>query len=317
MFDKQWFLNNQKLLRWFANTKYGKDLLGHGLERVDLILPNAVFKKEGKIYTAEFRTHDKYAKRLFYEFQSVWKAFHWFDMNVANIYVPKLNLGFDTLTAYPDANVETSTVDGYALRGSVDQTFTDIRAGAGTSASDTGTNSDDLFLVASTTSNQYQTLIRAFYLFDTSTLTSEATINSAVVSTYGTAANTKANAIGSPDFHLGSSTPASNTAIAASDFANRGTTSFGSIAYASFTGSQYNDLTLNASGIANISKTGVSKFSGQLSWDILNDTTGLSWVSASSSGFRMTFADTADTTSDPKLVVTYTIPIGGAFTYFM
>lgn len=316
IFNRQWFLDNQKLLRWFANTHYGKDLLGHGLDRVDLILPNAVIKKESKTYTAEFRTHDKYAKRLFYEFQPVWKAFHWFDMNVANVYVPKLNLGFDTLTVYPDANTETTSVDGYALRGGVDQTFTNIRAGAGTSASDTGTNSDDLFLVGSTTSNQYQTLVRAFYLFDTSSLTSPAEISSAVFSTYGTATNTKANVIGSPSFHLTSSTPASNTAIVAADYAQVGSTSFGSVAYASFGASQYNDITLNASGITNISKTGVSKFAGRLSWDMLNDTTGLSWVSASSSGFRMTMVDTAGTSQDPKLVVTYTLPRAGHF-HFM
>src|SRR3990167_10930400 len=111
MFNEQWFLKNQRLLKLLANTKYGRDILGHSLNKVDLILQNAVFQKSGKEIKAEFRTHDKYAKRLFYEYRTIWKAFHWFDMNVANIYIPKLNLGFDTLTVYPDPDVEVDTVD--------------------------------------------------------------------------------------------------------------------------------------------------------------------------------------------------------------
>lgn len=314
MFNQEWFLKNQKLLKWLANTKYGKDLLGHGLDRVDLILPNSVFKKEGKVYTGEFRTHDKYAKRLFYEFQPVWKAFHWFDMNVANIYVPKLNLGFDTLTTYPAAGTN-SPIDGDLSRSSVDESFATIRAGAGTNASDTTDNSaDSPALVASTTSNQFQSMRRNIYLFDTSALGTSSNVISVIASVYGNDTNTKTNGMGDQNWHWCASTPAANNTLATSDYAQLGTTSFGTITYAAFTASQYNDSTLNATGIAAISKTGITKLGARLSDDINGSFTG-AWGSAVTDGFRPVFADHTGLTQDPKLTITFSRP--GSYSFFM
>jgi hypothetical protein len=97
------------------------------------------------------------------------------------------------------------------------------------------------------------------------------------------------------------------------------TTSFGNITYANFTGSQYNDISLNASGITHIQTAvngdGIIKFSGQLSWDILNDTTGLTWGSALTSAFRIVQADSAGTANDPKLVIEYVA--AGDYSYIM
>lgn len=205
-----------------------------------------------------------------------------------------------TLTVYPDPNVETTTVDGHVSRAAVDETFSTIRSGAGTAVQD-----DQAFLLsyirASNVSNQYGSLYRSFILFDTSSLTAGATISSVVLSVVG---QLKDSGLGSPNLHVAGATTASNTALATGDFANRGTTSFGNVTYASFSTSGYNDITLDANGIANVSKTGVSKFSLQLSWDILNSFTG-SWSSFATAYFQMLGAETSGTTSDPKLVVTY------------
>jgi hypothetical protein len=77
---------------------------------------------------------------------------------------------FDPTTTFaPDASVEVWSVDGYTARDSVDQTFANIRSGAGTTSNDSG-GSIIVALRGSTTTNQYQTLRRASMAWDTRTL---------------------------------------------------------------------------------------------------------------------------------------------------
>lgn len=300
MFNKEWFLKHQKILLWFANTFIGKRVLRHDLDKVDAILPNAVFTREGKKITAEFRTHNKYSKRLYYAFKPLWHLFHLWDM----AWYPKCNLGFDSLTKYPDANPESTSVDGHVRRSVASETFGTIRAGAGTNSSDTETEATIARLVASSTSNQYSQMRRAIFLFDTSALTAEATISAATLSLYGSA---KSNGLGSPTLDIVSSTPVSSTALVNADYAQLGTTVFSDIAYASFSTSAYNDMALNASGLAAISKTSISKFGTRIGWDTDNSFGGV-WASTADTYFQAYFADQAGTTNDPKLVVTYTLP---------
>lgn len=313
IFDKNWFLKYQRLLLRFANSFVGRYILclkssDVGNNKIIQILPNSITWNEGKHFKTEFRTHDKFSKRLFHAFKLIWYLFHRWDQ----AWYPKFNLGFDTLTTYP-ASGANSPVDGTVERSSVDESFATIRAGAGTAASDTGDDSGDYpALVSSTTSNQFQSMRRGIYLFDTSTLTSLAEISNATISVYGNASNTKNNQMGSEDWHWCASTPAANNTLATSDYGNLGTTSFGSITYASFTGGQYNDTTLNASGLAAISKTSISKFGSRLSNDINGSFTGI-WGSSLTDAFRPVFADHTGTSQDPKLVVTYIMP--GGFIY--
>jgi len=188
-------------------------------------------------------------------------------------------------------------------RAAVDEVFSTIRAGAGTAAV---SNSSPMVvrLNATATLNQFESLLRIYVLFDTSIISASGTISSAVFSGYGIQ---KEAGNGSPDLHLASSSPASNTDLVAADYQQVGITSFGSITYANFTGLQYNDITLNAAGVTNISKTGISKFSLQTSWDINNSFTG-AWVSLANTDFRIGTAELTGTSEDPKLVVTYTVP---------
>lgn len=300
MFDNQWFLNNQKLLRWFANTKYGKSILGHRLDKVDLILPSSVFKKEGKLYTAEFRTHDKYAKRLFYEFQSVWKAFHWFDENIANVYIPKLNLGFDSLTFYPNSGGVNTPYDAILIRFGVDESFATIKAGAGNA-----TNSGDgtaMNLTATATTDQYSDYRRFGINFDTSALTSNVSIISAILSVRATAKN---NGLGDPTLDIVDFTPGNVNSPANADYNATSATSFASIAYASYSTASYNDFTLSAGGIANINKIGVSSFAHVMGWDITGSPT---WSSGLDSSVTPVQSEASGTTDDPKLVVNFAFP---------
>lgn len=207
------------------------------------------------------------------------------------------------VTFYPSAGA-VSPVDGTVQRSGVDQTFTNIRTGNGTAFNNTNTN-DAVQLASSSTSSQYSTLTRAILCFDTSSLPDDAVINSVTFSLYG---QSKANFLGSPDLHIAGATPASTSTLAASDYqTNIQTTSFGSVTYSNFSTAGYNDITLNASGIAQINLSGVTSFSAQLSWDILNSFTG-SWTTSAPTVFSFYMADDSGTTRDPKLTVSYTVP---------
>ena len=300
MFDKRFFIDNQRFLLFFANTQYGKSILGHGLDHIDLILPNAVFQKLDKnTYKAEFRTHDKYSKRLFCEYKPIWKAFHWFDMVVANVFIPRLNLGFDSLEVNPNADPESTSVDGRAFRDAVDEAWATIHDSTGTGAQDSGGQIQHIYLRSSTTSNQWGNLYRSFYLFDTSPLSAGASISAATLSVWVASVTSQfGGAMG-----IVTTNPASNTALAAGDY-----TTFGSVRQASdititsLTTSSYNDWALNATGLGNISKTSITKFGSRTSFDI--DNSPPAWASAQDSGVT---ADYAEGTNDPKLVVTYTV----------
>ena len=139
MFDKEWFLQNQKRLLWLANTFYGRNVFcinGKrslvGDNKIIGILPNAIFWQEQDKYKVEIRTCNKFSRRLFYAYKPVWKVFHWFDINIANPFVPSLNLGFDTTGDLFPAAGANSPVDGRVFRSAVDEIFSTIRGGAGT-----------------------------------------------------------------------------------------------------------------------------------------------------------------------------------------
>ena len=106
IFSKEWFESNQKLFLKFTNTWIGRKILkidGNksevGKNKVTKIIPNAIFWEEGQHNKAEFRTHPKFAKRLFHAFKPVWFLVHLWDTLFANNFRPDLNLGFDI---FPD-----------------------------------------------------------------------------------------------------------------------------------------------------------------------------------------------------------------------
>lgn len=218
-------------------------------------------------------------------------------------------IGNTTLTVYPDADPETTTVDGVVYtNGGADDTFSNLRTAAGTVANDTTANSLFAYIGASTTSNQYSLLGRSIFLFDTSSIGAGATISSATWSGYGTSTQDNLNGASSANsvLVLVASTPASNTALAAADYGQLGTTDFGrSVTQENWSTVAYNDTTINASGIAAINKTGVTKFGIRYGWDFDNTTTGLTWASSGIQKVYGYFADQTGTANDPKLVVNY------------
>ena len=305
VFSKGWFKKYQKLLLRFANSWLGRKILcidgkksSIGKNKIDEIGPNYIRWKN----TWEFRTHNKFGKRLYYAFKPLWHLAHYWDIAIANNLKPALNLGFDTFTSYPNDDPELTSVDGWVRRAAAVDTFSNLRAGAGTTSDD----NDASFLAVyvdnvNGTDSGWDDLIRSIYLFDTSAIQDGASITAATFSLY---VNSKRD-IFAQDVGLVGSTPASNTALVASDYGQLGTTRYATdLDVGALTTSAYNDWTLNATGLAAISVTSTpTKFGVRYSGDIDNSAPTASTDYAE---VNVNFADTAGTTSDPKLVVTGT-----------
>ena len=327
-FDKTWFAYHQNTLLWLLNAPLVKIWFRYVMRirefdcplktRIDAVAPNffaynLVRKGDKYEVTKDFRTHYKFAKRIYFTFKPFWWALHYWDSLFADRFVPALSFGMDTLTAYPDPNPETATVDGYVLRTAAEAWATKT-AGAGTDFDDTGT-SDGFVRIVSTTANNWNILRRSIFLFDTSSLGAGSTISAAVMSLFGESKTD--NLAITPNIDIYTSTPASNTALEAADYGNTGSTSQtgAAMSYASWSGaSVYNDFTFSATGRGNVSKTGVSKFAARnANYDVAN--TPPTWSDSVSSNLGGSYADAAGTTQDPKLVVTYTIAAaaGGNF----
>lgn len=206
-----------------------------------------------------------------------------------------------TVTNYYTATFSAS-VDGYPYRGGVNQTFTNIRSGAGTGVSNSiASTSNSALLVASATTNQYAELDRDIMLFNTSSIPSNAVITSVDMYLYG---SQKSNLLGTTTLEIVSSNPASTSSLASSDYSTLGSTSFGSISYASFNLAAYTKVSLNASGLANITKAGTSKFGAVLGWDLNNSFTG-SWSTNVATGFIWNSVATGSNL--PYIVVSYSV----------
>jgi len=205
------------------------------------------------------------------------------------------------LVVYPDAGTGGTTVDGFVQRGAVNETFSTIIGGAGRAADDTGATFW-LGLWASATTNQFATNNRGIMTFDTSSLGTGADVSTVVLSIKTSA---KSEGLGSHDFHICSSAPANSNELVITDYSQLGTTSFANIAYTSVSTVDYNNYTLDANGISNVSKTGISEFGMKNSWDMNSSFTG-TWGSSKNSFYLNKSADSTGTTDDPKLTITYT-----------
>lgn len=322
MFSAPWFVAHQRTLltllrlplvgRWF---RWVLCIRPHdvGYRQVIVALyPHAytVANADGTL-TTDFRTHAKYAKRLYYAFRPLWWALHAWDACIANLFVPALNAGFDTLTVYPDPDPETSTVDGGVEFKGFD-TFTNMRNSAGSGAwpsraVSTAGDSGAIWLGA-TTSPTFRGIGRGIYLFDTSVISAGATISAASLSLYG---HGKADDLAiTPDIDVYSANPASNTNLVASDYATLGTTSYtGSpISYASWNTAAYNVFTLNATGRAAITKAGITKLGTRnANYDVANSAPTWSASTDTFSYLWSYWADQTGSSNDPTLDVTYTI----------
>jgi hypothetical protein len=213
----------------------------------------------------------------------------------------------DSQTFYPDADPETSSVDGYVGDDWGGQTWAQLIARPGTNITDNWTGLFLTYISSASTTDRWDYLMRAIILFNIADLGEAATITGVVESLYGYGKNDAPS--WSPDVNIYSSNPASNTTLAAGDFDSLGSTAFcdTAITYAGFSTAGYNNFTLNASGLATVPvRGGVVKFGTRnANYDVA--ATSPSWASLKTS-FFLAYAAEKGTDYKPKLVVTYTVP---------
>lgn len=208
-----------------------------------------------------------------------------------------------------DPDPESTSVDGYA--GSFYTTGTSwatIRStdhsGPPALADDSGTGMN---ILISGTASSWTRIYHPILLFDTSALPDTAVITAVTLNIR--CGSVQDDLSMSPDVVVVSSNPASNTAIAYGDYDTLGTTEYSNvISYGSFSAGNWNTFTLNSSGRAAVSKTGVTKLGlREHTHDLHNSEP--SYAGASAISF-VTFysADYTGTTSDPYLTITYVIP---------
>lgn len=322
-FDRAWFRRWQplwlalldepllgRIVRWLLCIR-ASDVGYRG--RIIAILPHAYLVEHADgSFTADVRTHPKFAKRVYEVGKPIWWALHAWDWAVADRWVPALSAGFATLTAYPDAgNPGTTSMDGNMHVNIFGDTWANVRAANANDVDQTGTALAVVGFVGSPNANQWAELWRSMYLFDTSALTGAASVSAATLSVYGTAKQDDLTA--TPNVDVYTATPASNTVLALSDMVNVGAVSQtgAPLTYASWTVAAYNAFALNATGISNVATSGVTKFAlRNANYDVANSTPP--YIASTRSSVSGNFADQVGTTNDPKLDVTYTLTGGAA-----
>jgi len=160
LFGETWFEKHQRGLLWLLNFPMIRSWFRWCLKihrydcrtRITQIGPNRfswgdeLFRENGRWHlrrTTDFRTHPKFAKRLYYAFRPLWWTLHAWDWFIADRIVPALSWGFGSLTAYPDfalnaagiANINKTGVSRFStqLEWQINNSFT------GTWASELGT----------------------------------------------------------------------------------------------------------------------------------------------------------------------------------
>jgi hypothetical protein len=312
VFSNEWFKHNQRTLLFLLNNpllyKVREELGIFRPEKISKLTGNAIHYQLDKEYIeTEIHIKNVYANLLLKNYENIWSSLHNIDLFFKLIKLGKINFGFDTFTGYPDPSVESTSVDGYAGRAGQNETWADIRGGAGTTSNDSsGAGGLVIGIKSTTTDNQYEYIYRVAILFDTSSIIAGATKTSGSVrKTAGSTNSTSSWGAGLvARLHLCSSNPASNTAIASGDFTTFGTTSFADYwTYSYSMAATAKDL--NADGLNAVTLGGITKYG--LRWQ--NDLNGTepTWASAKTIRWQLHGAENTGTDDDPMLTVVYSL----------
>lgn len=326
MFNRDWFLKHQRILLWLVNTpivriwfryllRINSNRSSVGTRKIARILPNSILwvEKAGKrkiTVSEEFRTHDKFAKRIHYAFWPLWALFHAFDMFVANTVAPILNLGFDTFSGYSTAAGDgalrhaNNDSGSYATKHDASTCPTVLGSAASAVCIQNETNAGEFYIGRST----FPFLISDIGAVNGTISTDTLPVFSVWESGGGARTGDGGNLV------VVRSTQAAFTGLAAEDWDQLGTVSGGAVATTSVGTNQYTDITLNATAVGWMDTAGYAPLGCRASKDIDNtQPTGIQCL------ISCYYSDQTGTDNDPKLVITYTIPTatGGGFFYYM
>lgn len=325
-----WFEVHRDLLLAMANTTFGRALLCIPQEYGEIVVfkKNCVhFKNANGTRSADFRIGAKWANVIRYKWEEVSSYARYFPTvprvllstaqhRAENISpVAKLLIQTtvaSTLTAYPDPSPETTTVDG--ITGNEDPSFATAQSAASGSSIYTNSNNAEDNIRAQWFLPDTKFIIkRGTYLFDTSSIDDAATVVSGNFSVYITSITNGDNDGTDYVALVEQNAMVSNTDMADADYNDVGdavtnpTKLAADVDITSMTTSAYNVWTLNAAGLANVSKTGVSFFGLREGHDLEGTAidSGGGAGATKNNQVAMYFADQSGTTTDPKLFVTY------------
>ena len=219
-------------------------------------------------------------------------------------------MGSSTLVIHPDADPESTTVDGHVQVFSPSISWNSALSRTDGTSSGSGSASQDIVnnsVFDFTGSLDFTILLRSCFLFDTSSISAGTEILSATLSIHSTGSGNNGLAgFFQANLVLVSSNPQSNTNLVLSDY-NR--TRFGSTIFApilsmtTFRASiMYHDFVLNADGLGNLTLGGISKFGFRGQSDFDSDPVNQFGIPVNSNG-RGYYADQAGSTQDPRLVI--------------
>lgn len=302
---KELFYNRQNDLLWIANSPVGRKLLhceldfpiiqvfshSYRMDTKELVYKN---KKIHKVLIDRFFTSNRVAE-LFIPVLAQLDLYKELT-SIIDPYKALLHFsGFETQKNYPTFYLVTTTFNPNAinfgsgrLQSGSSNNFTTVRNGNSISYIASISQLEDAF-----TGGNY-ILDRDYTPYDTSSLPDNAVISSSFIRYTGNAGTTDTDSFA---LFVVKSTQSDMTNLVTGDWTNIGSTSFGTITAASWNASGSNDITLNTSGIANISLTGTSGFCAIGNRDFNNSApTGVNIL-----GFT--------STNDMLLSVTYTLPL--------
>lgn len=212
-------------------------------------------------------------------------------------------IGNTTSTFYPDAHPENTSHDAM-LYTSPNASWDTVHDTANADGALDNYSGPDRFVYSGKDGDNFR-IIRFQTLFDTSAIGSD-TVSSATASLYVNLVNNGDND-GDDYIAVVSSNPASNTGAAVGDYSLMGTTAYSNtIDLSSMSTGDYVDWTINATGLAAINTSGITKFGFREGHDIID--------SAYAGGFDtvnsiVTYAaEASGTANDPKLVVVHSTP---------
>lgn len=208
--------------------------------------------------------------------------------------------GNTTSTFYPDAGTGGTTVDGQINRGTGGTSWSDLRTGTGTGAFPSLNPIAFGYLRSTTTTDQYNLMVRGFFTFNTASIPDSDVISSATFSTYVTSVSGTTN-FGTLSSIVTKWTLAANNNLATGDYniSNIGTSASSGKGFDTFSTSAYNDYAIT--DLTSINKTGVTSYATLTTAEVNN--VAPTWASNVNAQINCSAADNTGTSQDPKLVV--------------